>query len=92
MKNRKWQRILSWVLTLTMLLGTFESNILAVNAMDDEVVEAEIEDVEAVDAETDGDVDAVEGLSDALHITRHHDTTRQLALRDEFNVGTDGTE
>ncbi len=53
MKNRKWQRVLSWLLTLTMLLGTFESNILAVNAMDDEAVEAEV-------AEADEDVEEPE--------------------------------
>lgn len=60
MKNRKWQRVLSWLLTLTMLLGTFESNILAVNAMDDEAIEADAEiDEEEVDT-ADEDVEEPE--------------------------------
>lgn len=60
MKNRKWQRVLSWLLTLTMLLGTFESNILAVNAMDDEAVEADAEIDEEEVATADEDVEEPE--------------------------------
>lgn len=60
MKNRKWQRILSWILTLTMLLGTFESNILAVNAMDDEAIEADAEIDETDVVEADDDVEEPE--------------------------------
>ncbi|MBQ9866927.1 MAG: putative Ig domain-containing protein [Lachnospiraceae bacterium] len=60
MKNRKWQRVLSWLLTLTMLLGTFESNILAVNAMDDEAVEADAEIDEEDVATADEDVEEPE--------------------------------
>ena len=60
MKNRKWQRILSWILTMTMLLGTFESNILAVNAMDDEAVEADAEiDEEEVRTTINGFVESL---------------------------------
>ena len=51
MKNRKLQRVLTWILTLTMILGTFGETGLALQAADADATE----EVEAVDA---GDADA----------------------------------
>ena len=50
MKNRKLQRVLTWILTLTMILGTFGETGLALQAADDDAV-AEAEAVDAGDAD-----------------------------------------
>ncbi len=57
MKNRKLQRVLTWILTLTMILGTFGETGLALQAADvDDEAEAVVEDADdPVDAE-DADV------------------------------------
>ncbi|MCR5251702.1 MAG: Ig domain-containing protein [Lachnospiraceae bacterium] len=59
--KKKWRQILSWILTLTMLLGTFQSNGLAITALAEEPEAGylSIEDVIVGDADT-----LVNGLND----------------------------
>lgn len=89
MKNRKWQRVLSWLLTLTMLLGTFESNILAVNAMDDEAVEAdaEIDEEEVVEADEDVEEPEVVGINPGVTFAAVAVDGGQGTVADPYTIG-----
>ena len=55
-------------------------------------IETEQQGLFAVQRIDGGDVDTVEGLTDALHVTCDKHTTFGLALGDEVDVGTDGAE
>ncbi len=49
MKNRKLQRVLTWILTLTMILGTFGETGLALQAADDDEAEVVVDDADVPD-------------------------------------------
>ena len=65
MKNRKWQRVLSWILTLTMLFGTFEGTGFRAFAAEDEVAAEETADDEATAVEEEADSEDTDVNDDA---------------------------
>ncbi len=90
--KRKWQRILSWVLTLTMLVGTFQGTGLTVRAAGDDITVSDIVATWAADATTstayatlDADDDCNDPVVDTWTVTGADSAVTVVADPDTAN-------